>query len=458
MKNIIYFITVLFTLSCTPEEKQKKTISDSLTLSIDSIMNANYLPNEPGAAMIITKGGKEIYAKGFGMANLELEVPMSSEMIFRLASITKQFTAVSILMLEERGKLNVKDEIRQHLSEYPTYDKSITIENLLTHTSGIPDFTSFPNILETEQTKLTTSEILNLFKNKPLEFDPGERYSYSSSGYNVLGAIIESASGMTYEEFVEKEIFQKLNMNYSFYDHPEEIVKNKILGYDKDSLGYKRADYMTMCAPFSAGGLSSNVRDLAIWNHAIHKGELISIENLARAFMPFKLNSGELSNYGFGWSSDSFLGHQLFHHDGGIFGFSTDGFYFPEEDIYIAILSNNTSSNPRYLNFLNSAIVLKEEITESVKIDTNKISEYSGAYEYNNKTILIASDSTGLSIMNPQGQKDNLKTNGINEFYIDGTNISCVFNQDVNGIVESITIKHRFFGDEWVTAVKSSVK
>jgi CubicO group peptidase (beta-lactamase class C family) len=457
MKNIIYLIIVLIAFSCKTEGNRTLTTNDNLTLSIDSLMNSSYLATDPGATIIITKEGKELYAKGFGMANLELEVPMTSEMIFRIGSLTKQFTAVSILMLEEKGKLKVKDLISQHLIDYPTSGKIITIENLLTHTSGIPSFTSFPNSLEIEQTKLTTTEILALFKNKPLEFEPGERYSYSNSGYSVLGAIIESASGMTYEEFIETEIFEKLGMNNSFYDHPEEIVKNKILGYDKDSLGFKRADFMTMCAPFSAGGLRSNIQDLAIWNQALHKGQLISIENLAKAFEPFKLNSGELSKYGFGWYSDSFLGHPLYHHDGGIFGFTTEGFYFPKEDIYIAILSNNTSVNMEYLNFLISAIILEEEITESVKIDKNKINEYKGTYEYDNMTLLIECDSTGLS-MKSQGRKENLKTNGINEFYIDGTNISCIFNQDVHGIVESITVKHRFFGDEWITAVKSSGK
>jgi CubicO group peptidase (beta-lactamase class C family) len=457
MKHIIYLVAVLFTLGCTSEENKTKTTKDSMTLSIDSIMNANYLPNEPGAAIIISKEGQEIYAKGFGLANLELEAPMTSDMIFRLGSITKQFTAVSILILEERGKLNIKDDIRQYLSDYPNHGKVITIENLLTHTSGIPSFTSFPNIHEIEQSNLTTSEILDLFKDKPLQFEPGERFSYSNSGYNVLGAIIESVSGTTYEEFIETEIFDKLGMQNSFYDHPEEVVKNKILGYNKDSLGYRRADYMTMCAPFSAGGLRSNVHDLAIWNQAIHEGKLISVENLARAFMPFKLNSGELSDYGYGWVSDSFMDHQLYHHNGGIFGFSTSGFYYPKEDIYISILSNNTSSNPGYLSFIISSIVLDEEITGSATIDTNKIDEYSGTYEYNDNTIIITSDSSGLIIELPW-QKGNLRTTGTYEFYIDGTIISCVFNQDSTGLVESITIKHRFFGNEWITAVRSTKK
>lgn len=450
MKNLIYLITVLFILGCSPENKSTKTSSDPLILSIDSIMNLNYLPSEPGAAIIITKGGKEIYAKGFGMANLELEVSMTSEMIFRLGSITKQFTAVSILLLEERGKLNIKDDIRKYLPDYPTHGKVITIENLLTHTSGIPSFTSFPNSHEIEQKELTTTEILDLFKDKPLEFEPGERHSYSNSGYNVLGAIIESVSGMTYEEFIETEIFEKLGMNNSFYDHPEEIVKNKILGYNKDSLGYKRADYMTMCAPFSAGGLRSNVHDLAIWNKAIHDGKLISVKNLARAFIPFELNSGELSNYGFGWSSDLFLGHQLYHHNGGIFGFSTSGFYFPKEDIYIAILSNNTSFDPGYLNFLISSKLLGELINQSVNIDKEDLLKLSGTYADNYNTIKITADSNEL-FFDVSWKKGKLIARSNVEFYVDGTIIACSFDQDSTGIVKSITLKNRFLGDKWFT-------
>ena len=457
MKNVIYLIVFSMIIGCSSKVETIKLNDDVLTQSIDSIIKANYLPNEPGAAILIIKDGKEIFAKGFGMANLELNVPIKSEMIFRLGSITKQFTAVSILILEEQGKLNIKDDIRKHLPSYPIHKKIITVENLLTHTSGIPSFTEFPNIFEILQMKLTTNEILDLFKDKPLDFEPGERFSYSNSGYDVLGAIIESVSGMTYEDFVETEIFKKIGMKHSFYDHPEELVKNKILGYDKDSSGYRSAEYTTMCAAFSAGALRSNVRDLAIWNKSIHEGKLISVENLARAFMPFKLNSGELSNYGFGWSSSTFLSHQLYYHDGGILGFRSSGFYFPEEDIYTVILSNNTSSNPSYLNFLISSMILDEEINGSVKTDTNKIDLYSGTYEYNGNTISITSDASSLSIDAPW-QKGNLKAIASNEFYIDGTIISCTFNQDSTGLMESITIKHRFIGDEWLTAVKSTKK
>lgn len=432
-------------------EALKTTENDVLTKSIDSIMNANYLPNEPGAAIIITKNGKEIYSKGFGMANLELNVPMKPEMIFRLGSITKQFTAVSILLLEEQGKLSIKDNICKYLPEYPTHDDVISIENLLTHTSGIPSFTSFPNGFEIEQMKLTTVELLDLFKDKPLDFKPGERFAYSNSGYAVLGAIIESVSKMSYEEFIEREVFEKLGMKYSSYDHPEEVIKNKISGYNKDSLEYKKADYSTMCAPFSAGALRSNVKDLAIWNKAIHEGQLISVENLSRAFMPFELNSGELSNYGFGWSSKSFLNHQLYHHGGGIFGFLTSGFYFPEKDIYVAVLSNNTSSNPELVNFLISTKLLDEPNSNSTNTDKVNVKDLVGTYAIDNSNIEITADSNEL-FFNASWQKGKLIAKSNKEFYVDGTIMGCIFNQDSTGIIKGITIKHRFFGDEWYTA------
>tara|TARA_B100000809_G_C15089506_1_gene512657 strand:+ start:58 stop:1710 length:1653 start_codon:yes stop_codon:yes gene_type:complete len=415
------------------------------TNAIDSIMNSNYLQDEPGAAIVITKGGKEIYAKGFGMANLEFEVPMTSKMIFRIASITKQFTAVSILLLEEKGKLNISDDFRKYLPGYPDPGKVITIEHLLTNTSGIPDYVSFPNHDEISQTKVTTSEILDIFKDKPLEFEPGEHYSYSSSGYNVLGAIIESVSGMTYEEFVETEIFKNLGMYNSFYDHPEEVVKNKLLGYVKDTLGYRRADYITMSDPFSAGALSSTVHDLAIWNKSIHDGKLISVESLARAFMPFKLNSGELSSYGFGWESHLFLGHQLYHHRGLINGFRSSGFYFPKEDIYIAILSNNTSHLPYKISFFISSELLGKSSKQAIKLDKEEKLNLIGTYANSERTIKITADSNKLffDILWANGE---LIASSKNDFYVNGTHIGCFFDYDSTGIAKSISVKHHFFG------------
>ena len=453
MKYILYIFLIFIITNCTSIQEPINEVNIDLMSSIDSIMNANFPVNEPGAVIIITKEGKEIYKKGFGMAHLELDVQMTSEMIFRLGSITKQFTAVSILLLEEQGRLSVKDDIRKHLPDYPTHGSVITIENLLTHTSGIPSFTKFPNRFEIEQMILTTDEILALFKEKPLDFQPGEQYSYNNSGYNILGAIIESVSGMSYENFVEKNIFEKLDMKHSFYDHPEEVVKNKIPGYDRDSLGYKSAAYMTMCAAFSAGGLRSNVEDLATWNKAIHSGKLITKEKLAKAFVPFKLNSGELSDYGFGWFLKSFMGHTAYFHGGGagFFGFRNSGLYLPERDIYVAILSNNPSSNSHNINFIISSHLLGKAIKQNVNIAINDLDEYTGTYQIEGVRIEITNNGNSLSFNAPWDQGQLLAIN-LDEFYIKGEVASYTFNRDSTGIVESITVKHRFFGDEWTTA------
>jgi len=430
-------------IGCGSDHKSTYNPNAELALSIDSIMNANFPSNEPGAAIIITKEGNELYKKGFGLASLEFNVPMNSEMIFRLASLTKQFTAVCILLLEEQGKLSVTDDVRMYLPDYPTHGAVITIENLLTHTSGIPSFTSFPNIDEIKRSYLTTDEILSLFKDKPLEFNPGDHHSYSNSGYNLLGAIIEKVSGMSYENFVEKNIFQKLGMKNSFYDHPEEVIKNKIIGYDKDSLGYKISDYITMCAPFSAGGLRSNVTDLALWNKALHNGELMPIEKLGKAFVPFKLNSGELHTYGYGWYTHSFFGHKIYNHNGDIGGFKTSAIYFPEEDIFIAVLSNNTSSNAVKTSIMVSNQLLNIKF-DRFNVIQEKLEKYAGAYQYN---FDITYDSLGLFLTAPW--KEKLIPFSEDEFILEDNWMTCTFQKDSEDLVESCIIKSLYRGEEF---------
>ncbi len=346
MKNTIYILIVFIIIGCSSNRLIKKSEYNGLLASVDSIMNVNYVPDEPGATIAITRQGETIYKEAFGMADLEQNIPMTTDMIFRLGSITKQFTAVSILLLEEQGKLNVTDDINKYIPDYPTHGNIITIENLLTHTSGIPSFTGFKNSFEIEQMNLTTSEILALFKDKPLDFEPGSRFSYSNSGYNVLGAIIERISGVSYETFVEHNIFQKSGMKNSFYEHPEEVIQNKILGYDKAMFGYKNAPFITMDAPFSAGGLRSSVEDMSLWNKSLQDEKLITKHSLEKAFTPFKLSSKESSNYGYGWFLKIISGYSAYSHGGGIIGFRTSGIYFPKKDLYIIILSNNTSKNP----------------------------------------------------------------------------------------------------------------
>jgi len=178
--------------------------NDDLSRYADQLFSRAYPAGEPGAAVLIVKDGQVLLRKGYGLANLELGVPMRPEMVFEIASLTKQFTAAAILLLQERGKLAVTDDITKYLPDYPTHGRTITIENLLSHTSGIPEVTALPEWWPRHREDLTPQQLIGLFKDKPLDFNPGEKQSYSNSGYILLGAIVEKASGKSYEDFVEQ--------------------------------------------------------------------------------------------------------------------------------------------------------------------------------------------------------------------------------------------------------------
>src|SRR4051812_31670906 len=227
----------------------------------DELFSRAYPAGEPGAAVLIAKDGKVLLRKAYGLANLELDVPMRPDMVFEIASVTKQFTAAAVLLLQERGKLSVNDEITKYMPDYPTHGQRITIDHLLSHSSGIPELDWWPRRRE----DMKVQQIIDLFKDKPLDFNPGEKLSYSNSGYILLGAIIEKASGKRYEDFVEQEIFAPLGMKRSRYGHRDEIVPGLVASYDQAEEGYRVAEYFSLSQPYAAGGLLSTVDDLALW-------------------------------------------------------------------------------------------------------------------------------------------------------------------------------------------------
>src|SRR5690349_4795039 len=201
---------------------------------IDRFLAETYSPAEPGAAVLVMKDGQVLLRKGYGMANLELGVPIAPEMVFELGSVTKTFTATAIMMLAERGKLSIQDDLTRYLPDFPTHGKKITLEHLLSHTSGVPNFTSLPDWVGKQRLDVSVEELIGLFRGKPLDFEPGERYSYSNSGYALLGAVIEKVSGRTYEEFIEEEIFKPLGMTSSRFGRASEVIPGRVNGYEPD--------------------------------------------------------------------------------------------------------------------------------------------------------------------------------------------------------------------------------
>ncbi|MEM6699904.1 MAG: serine hydrolase domain-containing protein, partial [Bacteroidota bacterium] len=312
----------------------------------DEILAKEFTIAGPGATALVAKNGKVIYKNAIGHANFELDVPMQVDNVFRIGSITKQFTAVAILMLEEQGKLSLQDEITKYIEDYPTQGKTITIEHLLTHTSGIKSYTNIPKFFGKAREDLTPMEVIDFFKGEEMEFDPGDQWNYNNSGYFVLGAIIEKVTGETYAKFIEEELFAKVGMESSYYDSYPKIIPHRAAGYQMNENGLKNADYLSTTLPYAAGSLLSTVEDLFKWNQAVKNHKLISEASLKKAWTPYVLNSGEATTYGYGWGIGKLQGTSSIEHGGGIFGYVTQGIYLPEEDIFVAVFSNCNGQSP----------------------------------------------------------------------------------------------------------------
>ncbi len=421
---------------------------EDLAKKIDAVMSEVYKPDQPGAAIIVRKNGQTVFRKGYGMADLELGVPVEPGMVFRLGSITKQFTAVSILMLAEQGKLGLQDEITKYLPDYPTQGRKITVEHLLTHTSGIQSYTDLPEWLRLWRKDFTVKELIDLFKDKPMQFEPGERWAYNNSGYILLGAIIEKVSGESYAQFVEGHIFKPLGMKSSYYGSTERIIPRRIPGYQMGKGGFVNAPYLSMTQPFAAGSLLSTVDDLALWSDAVFSGKLVKKEWLDKAFTPYKLKNGESSGYGYGWSPADFAGHRSIEHGGGIHGFSTYEMTFPEDGIFLAILTNSAiegrDPEPRAVKIAWLALGLPEPERKAIGLSPKDLDPLTGVYLGQTKLeFYISRDGNKLFAQRQGGAKNELFAASPAEFFYKDNPARLLFVMDAGGRVTGARIQSR---------------
>ena len=333
--------------------------AQNLNARIDSLI-LNVLKDKagPGGVFMVAKNGKPIYNKAFGKANVELDVNLNNENVFQLGSMTKQFTAIAILMLEEQGKLNVKHAVSKYVPDYPAGD-SITIHHLLTHTSGIKDFTKMKSLRDIAQKEMTPKMLVDFFKNEPIDFKPGEKFDYNNSGYVLLGYIIELVSGESYEDFIKKHIFQKVGMNRSFYATDRQLIFKRAYGYQKKESVYVNKTVISYSVPFASGSLMSTTNDMLTWQNALTHNVLLKAETIEKAFSKYKLNSGAEFTYGYGWHIKEINGTPAREHGGSIFGFKTMGVYIPGKDIYVIGLTNCDCNSPTQLVKDIAALVLK---------------------------------------------------------------------------------------------------
>ena len=309
--------------------------------AIDQIVRQEIDLQGPGVAIAVVKDGKLVHNEGYGIANLEWHCPIRPDTVFCLASITKQFTATAIMLLEREGKLRLDDPITTYLPDYPTHDRTITITHLLNHTSGIKSYTSLDNfMLDISKKDLSPGDLLVYFKDLPLVFEPGTHFLYNNSGYHLLGLIIEKIAGKSYEQFIQQHIFQPLGMHHSYYMRNEAIIPRRASGYTKTPEGYRQSEYLNMLIPYAAGSLGSTVEDLIRWDAALREERLLDAATQEQMYTPLLLTDGRTEEYGFGFRVTSYEGHRLVGHGGGIPGFHTFMARFLDDNMMIVVLAN----------------------------------------------------------------------------------------------------------------------
>ena len=420
-----------------------------LAAEIDAVMNEIYKPGEPGAAVIVRRDGQTLFRKGYGLANLELGVKVEPDMVFRLGSITKQFTAIAVLLLAEQGKLSLGDEIGKYIPDFPTAGNKVTIEHLLTHTSGIKSYTNMEEWLPLWRKDMTPREIIDMSRDKPFEFNPGERWNYNNSGYVMLGAIIEKVSGRTYEEFINANIFTPLGMDHSFYDNTERVIPRRVPGYQKGNDGFVNAPYLSMTQPYAAGSLLSSVDDLAIWNDAVFSGKLLKKEWQEKAFKAFQLTNGESTGYGCGWCISNLRGHRTIEHGGGINGFTSYALALPDDKVYVAILTNSAiqgrEPEPRAVRIAELVLGLPPLERKPVTLSMAELDVLVGVYANPaDEKRYITREGEKLFSQRAGGAKLAILAASPTEFFFADTPTAIHFTKNDEGRIDGLRVQARY--------------
>ena len=421
-------------------------LDQAIAARIDAVVAPHYKAGEPGATLIVIKDGKTLLRKAYGMADVGNKVTMQPGATLRLGSITKQFTGVAIMMLADEGKLSVSDPITKFLPDYLTQGNIITIEHLLTHTSGIVSYTSKPDFDERSNKHMSVSQMIDYFKNDPLEFEPGTRFVYNNSGYFLLGAIIEKVSGQSYAKFVEQRIFAPLGMRHSAYEGHERELSQRAAGHSKDKGNFQPSAALSMSLPYAAGALVSTVDDLARWDAAVSSGKLLKAASWAQAFKPYTLADGTSTNYAYGWGVSEMRGAQVVSHGGGINGFSTYALRIPEKNIYVALLTNADGglAQPSYVAKKAAAVALGDPYPElkAVRVDAAALDSVAGRYKIDEKTTrTVRRNDDHLLMQRGERPAVALYPLGGDRFFLKDSLTEFKFVRDAKGVASEFVIE-----------------
>jgi CubicO group peptidase (beta-lactamase class C family) len=368
-RTTIYFLLFL----CVPSIWAAETSSEKA----DALLAGLVQTNDPGSLVLVAQDGEILFEKGYGLADREQHVPVIPQTTFRIGSVTKQFTAASILKLQAEGKLSVSDKLSKYIPDFPRGDE-VTLRHLLTHASGIHSYTDEPDIMIRVTNATTTKAIIEMVKKYPYDFDPGAKWHCDNSGYLLLGWIVEKVSGQSCGDFVRENFFQSLGMTNTGVYRADAGLPHEALGYSLEKKEFQRALNWDMSWAGGAGALYSTIEDLYRWNEGIFNGRVLDAASLKAAFAPVNVSEGQTNSdtgCGFGWFISHYRGLREISHGGGLQGFSSFLLRLPEAQFTVVVLVNPSpgkpKANPDHVAHQLVEIFLADKLAPPPAVNTN---------------------------------------------------------------------------------------
>ena len=433
MKSILISLAVL---ALVVPARAAETTADvkEVAAKADAYMQARLKVGKFSGSVLVAKDGKALFEKGYGLANIENDVPNTPQTKFRLASVSKQFVATGIMILEHDGKLKVEDKVCNYLPSCPKAWGDVTLRQLMSHTSGVPENLRVALFKGQWPQPTDLEHLLDVVKDKPLDFKPGEKYSYSNTGYALLGMVIEKLSGKPYGEFLRERIFEPLGMNNTGVDDRRLVLKHRANNYGMSKGQFVHAQYIDLSQVYAAGSLYSTVEDLLKWDNALYSEKILPHKSFERMWTPVK------DGYGYGWLSQKRFDRKIVTHTGGLPGVMTMVVRYPEQKVFVAVLCNLEGSPLAHVSYDLAAIAQGDPYDVPVErkemtVDSKAFDAYVGDYAINSHlTVTISKSDDALYARFTDRGKYQIYPEAESKFFSKALELTIAFGKPENGL------------------------
>jgi CubicO group peptidase (beta-lactamase class C family) len=386
-------VGLLVAIGLAPARADERPAASPVPVAVDAIVR-EVMAAGPivGLSVAAARGGRVLFAAGYGLADLENAVPATPATIYHFGSITKAFTAAAVVQLVEAGKIGLDDELTRFLPNYPVQGHRVTVRHLLHHTSGIKNYLLLPRWQEAVRLDLTHEQLVGLFRNEPFDFPPGDRFMYSNSGYYLLGLVIEQAAGRSYPEYLKARTFDPLGLTSTAYCEQRPVIKGRARGYDVVDGVVLNAEYFSMTHAYAAGAVCGSAVDLLRWVRSLADGRLVSKEAFRRMSTAGTLTDGTQIEYGQGLALSFVEGHPRVSHIGGIRGFASQFAHYPDDDLTVVVLTNTENAKAATIEarIARAVLGLPEPTPERVVLTRAELGRYAGTYDLGLARVAIA--------------------------------------------------------------------